>query len=76
MADPGREERHRHWRAPHRRNGTLKQEEKEDIIIEESLSLIMVGDCLIHGAIYDDARENGTFNFDKMFEVLSVEASS
>lgn len=49
-------------------NDDIEQEEKEDIIIEESLSLIMVGDCLIHGAIYDDARENGTFNFDKMFE--------
>ena len=41
---------------------------KEDIIIENELSLIMVGDCLIHGAIYDDAKENGSYNFYKMIE--------
>lgn len=43
-------------------------EVKEDIIIENELSLIMVGDCLIHGAIYDDAKENGGYNFYKMIE--------
>ena len=54
------------------------EEEKEvsentNIEIEEStLSLIMVGDCLIHGAIYDDAKEdNGTYNFYKMVDLVA-----
>ena len=34
------------------------------------LSLIMVGDCLIHGAIYKDAEENGTYNFYKMVDLI------
>lgn len=46
------------------------REEIEEIFEdkETSLSLVMVGDCLIHGAIYDDARDNSnnTYNFYKM----------
>lgn len=43
--------------------------EQEPVIIETELSLIMVGDCLIHGAIYDDAkRGSNEYNFDKMFD--------
>lgn len=38
------------------------------VIKESSLSLIMVGDCLIHQPIYDVARRSdGSYNFDDMF---------
>ncbi len=43
---------------------------KEPEIEEYDLSLVMVGDCLIHGAIIDDARvkSTGGFDFYKMVE--------
>ena len=52
----------------------LKKEEKKEVIeekkepevVESELSLIMVGDCLIHGSIYLDAQEGKTYNFKKM----------
>jgi poly-gamma-glutamate synthesis protein (capsule biosynthesis protein) len=45
--------------------------EEENIVLEQELSLIMVGDCLIHGAVYDDAREdNNKYNFDKMLDFV------
>lgn len=48
-----------------------KIEEKKEPVIEESeLSLIMVGDCLIHGAIYLDAQEGNTYNFYKMIDKI------
>ena len=34
------------------------------------LSLVMVGDCLIHGAIYKDAEEGNTYNFYKMVDLI------
>lgn len=37
---------------------------------KSSVSLIMVGDCLIHGSIYDDAKENGRYNFYKMVDLV------
>lgn len=41
-----------------------KKTEKES----KELSLVMVGDCLIHRFVYTDAKESdGTYNFDKMF---------
>ena len=43
-----------------------KEVVKEPVVEESELSLIMVGDCLIHGAIYIDAREGNTYNFNKM----------
>ena len=39
---------------------------KEPEVVESELSLIMVGDCLIHGSIYLDAKEGNTYNFKKM----------
>ena len=46
-----------------------KQEEKtEEVQKEETktskLSLIMVGDALLHGSVYRDAYKNGVYNFD------------
>ena len=52
---------------------SIKEEVKHDPIIEEhELSMVMVGDCLIHGAIYDDARnkQTGKYNFYKMVELM------
>ena len=49
---------------------------EEDVIEESSLSLIMVGDCLIHGSIYYDAQENGTYNFYKMLDRIKPIVSS
>lgn len=48
-----------------------KVEVEEPKVTETSLSLVMVGDCLIHGAIYDDAKtENGSYDFSKMLELV------
>ena len=41
---------------------------KENIV--NKLSLIMVGDALIHDEIYIDAKEDNTYNFDKMFTYI------
>ena len=44
---------------------------KEPVVEETELSLVMVGDCLIHGAIYLDAREaDGSYNFYKMIDKI------
>ena len=47
-----------------------EEEVTEDDIEESELSLIMVGDCLIHGSIYYDAKEGDTYNFYKMFNKI------
>lgn len=44
---------------------------KKQFITNSSLSLIMVGDCLIHGAIYDDAKTaTGSYDFAKMLDLV------
>ena len=52
-----------------------KQEEKtEEAQKEETktskLSLIMVGDALLHGSVYRDAYKNGVYNFDSQLEYI------
>lgn len=47
-------------------NAEIVEETKESIVEESELSLIMVGDCLIHGSIYIDAKEGENYNFNKM----------
>ena len=43
----------------------------EPVVEETELSLVMVGDCLIHGAIYLDAQDsNGNYNFYKMIDKI------
>lgn len=37
---------------------------------EEKISLIMAGDALIHSSVYDDAYEDGKYNFDKMLSFI------
>lgn len=41
---------------------------EEDYLKETSLSLVMVGDCLIHGAVYADAKTRNGYDFRPMFE--------
>lgn len=48
----------------------VEEPKPKDEIIESKLSLIMVGDCLIHGSIYNDAKEDNTYNFYKMLDVI------
>jgi len=45
--------------------------EKVKITEEDKLSLIMVGDVLIHSSVYDDAYEEGKYNFDKMLSLIT-----
>lgn len=47
---------------------TLQQDKK--------LSLVMVGDGLIHGAVYSDAKEGNSYNFYKMLEEMKPIISS
>ena len=54
-----------------------KQEEKtEEVQKEETktskLSLIMVGDALLHGSVYRDAYKNGVYNFDSQLEYIKT----
>lgn len=44
--------------------------------VEKKVSLIMVGDVLIHSAVYADALENGTYNFEKMLTEIKPIVSS
>ncbi len=51
-----------------------EKENKNENIIEQSkttsLSLVMVGDSLIHGAVYGDAKVSGGYDFKPMLEEL------
>ena len=52
-----------------------KQEEKTEEAQKEEpkiskLSLIMVGDALLHGSVYRDAYKNGVYNFDSQLEYI------
>ena len=46
----------------------VKQEEKVEVPEVNKLSLVMVGDALIHSALYADAKENGIYDFKPMLE--------
>lgn len=48
---------------------TKKEEVKEEPK-NTSLSLVMVGDSLIHGAVYADAKVNGGYDFKPMLEEI------
>ncbi len=55
----------------------VEVEEHEPVIEETELSLIMVGDCLIHGSIYLDARKSdGSYDFYKMIDLMKPIISS
>lgn len=46
----------------------IEEEEKVEVPVKNKLSLIMVGDALIHGAVYEDARIDGGYDFKPMLE--------
>ena len=56
----------------------MKEEEKpkQEIPKETSLSLVMVGDCLIHGAVYSDAEDGNGYDFRPMLEEMKPIISS
>ena len=47
-----------------------KKSEKKEEIKESKLSLVMVGDALLHGSVYKDAYINGTYDFTKQLELI------
>lgn len=49
-----------------------KDDDKIEVVVpkETSLSLVMVGDSLIHGAVYEDAKSNGIYDFKPMLSEL------
>ena len=55
-------------------NEPKQQEKTEEVQKEEAktskLSLIMVGDALLHGSVYRDAYKNGVYNFDSQLEYI------
>ena len=55
-------------------NEPKQQEKTEEVQKEETktskLSLIMVGDALLHGSVYRDAYKNGVYNFDSQLEYI------
>ena len=55
-------------------NEPKQQEKTEEVQKEETktskLSLIMVGDALLHGSVYRDAYKNGVYNFDSKIEYI------
>lgn len=62
---------------PNEEPAKKKPSKKEDVIIPEKeetneISMVMVGDCLIHRFVYNDASNgDGTYTFDKMFTEVS-----
>lgn len=56
---------------PKESNGSVKDSNgQENESQENSLSLIMAGDALIHSSVYDDAYDDGEYNFDKMLSLI------
>ena len=55
-------------------NEPKREEKNEEVQKEETktskLSLIMVGDALLHGSVYRDAYKNGVYNFDSQLEYI------
>ena len=50
--------------------------QEENVPTTTSLSLTMVGDALIHGAVYGDANKNGTYDFKPMLAEMKPIISS
>lgn len=46
------------------------KEIKKDKIKQEKLSLVMVGDALLHSSLYNDAYQNGTYDFTSKLEFI------
>lgn len=46
------------------------KEVKKEKVKEEKLSLIMVGDALLHSSLYNDAYQNGVYDFTSKLELI------
>ena len=46
------------------------KEEKKEQTKTSKLSLVMVGDALLHGSVYRDAYKNGTYDFSSQLELI------
>lgn len=61
-------------------NGSILVLKDEEVVEKEpkttSLSLVMVGDSLIHGAVYGDAKVSGGYDFTPMLEEMKPIISS
>ncbi len=53
-----------------------KEEEPKEQEKDNKISLVMVGDALIHSSVYDDAYEDGKYNFYKMLDPIKSYISS
>ena len=54
-----------------------QEEKKEEVVeTEKSLSLVMVGDGLIHGSVYDDAKTANGYDFTSMLSEMKPIISS
>ena len=57
-------------------SANLKEEEKEEVQVEVNttsqtkISLVMVGDALIHSSVYNDAYDNGVYDFTSILEYI------
>lgn len=54
---------------PRGENSNIKEKPKDDIK-EERVSLVMVGDALIHSSVYKDAYKNGIYDFKDQIEFI------
>ena len=52
--------------------GDLKQEKTEEVqkVKTSKLSLVMVGDALLHSSLYNDGYQNGVYDFKKQLEYI------
>lgn len=48
-----------------------KSQGKNEEVKETKLSLVMVGDALLHSSVYNDAYNNGAYDFTKQLEFIS-----
>ena len=57
---------------PEVKSGTIKSYDlaSRDFEIVETADIFMVGDALLHGAVYKQAEKNGVYDFSGMVEVL------
>jgi poly-gamma-glutamate synthesis protein (capsule biosynthesis protein) len=50
------------------KNPVVDDEKEEDKPKESSLDMVMVGDVLVHGNVYNDAKTGSTYDFSPMFD--------
>ena len=53
-----------------KKENKVEEVKKEPEVKTSKLSLVMVGDALLHGSVYRDAYKNGVYNFDSHLEYI------